>query len=124
MRKKRPFKDRPAFRIVLEPPVAFGPGKAALLEAVAATGSISAAGRQLGMSYRRAWMLVDEMNRTFKQPLVTAAKGGVAGGGASLTPFGQEMIERYRSMERRVGACVAKDLRAIRAQLAGGPTAG
>jgi molybdate transport system regulatory protein len=79
--------------------IAMGPGKAALLEAIVSTGSISAAGRSMDMSYRRAWSLVDEMNRCFKSPLVEAAKGGAHGGGAHLTEFGQEVLKRYRTME-------------------------
>ena len=78
--------------------IAMGPGKADLLEAIEHTGSISAAGRSMEMSYRRAWLLVDEMNRCFKSPLVETAKGGSHGGGAHLTPFGQEVLARYREM--------------------------
>jgi molybdate transport system regulatory protein len=69
-------------RVVLERDVAIGPGKADLLDAVGATGSISAAARRMGMSYKRAWLLVDTMNRCFRAPLVAAAKGGQAGGSA------------------------------------------
>lgn len=66
-------------RLMLDDEIAFGPGKADLLDAIQATGSISAAGKQLGMSYRRAWMLVDSMNRCFQQPLVQTATGGTQG---------------------------------------------
>ncbi|MFM8333651.1 MAG: winged helix-turn-helix domain-containing protein [Candidatus Methylumidiphilus sp.] len=79
--------------------IAFGPGKAELLEAIARTGSISAAGKSMDMSYRRAWQLVDVMNRCFKSPLVETAKGGNRGGGARLTPLGAEALARSRAME-------------------------
>ena len=79
---------------------AIGPGKVALLEAIAETGSISAAARKLGMSYRRAWNLTDEINRGLAKPAVESSAGGVAGGGASLTDVGRRVIELYRSIER------------------------
>src|ERR1044072_7382733 len=79
--------------------IAMGPGKAELLDAIARTGSISAAGRALGMSYRRAWLLVDTMNRAFREPLVEAAKGGPHGGGAHITPFGEQILAAYRALE-------------------------
>ena len=79
---------------------AIGPGKVALLEAIAEAGSISGAARNLGMSYRRAWNLTDEINRGLSSPAVQAVPGGVAGGGATLTPVGQKVIELYRSVER------------------------
>ena len=76
-----------------------GPGKVRLLELVAEHGSISAAGRAMGMSYRRAWLLIDALNHHFREPLVTTQLGGSGGGGAVLTPFGQTVIERYRAIE-------------------------
>ena len=76
-----------------------GPGKIRLLEAVASTGSISSAGRSLGMSYRRAWMLIDDLNTSFREKLVTTTLGGKEGGGAVLTPFGAEVLKRYRAIE-------------------------
>lgn len=79
--------------------IAFGPGKADLLEAIVRTGSISAAGKSMEMSYRRAWQLVDLMNRCFKGPLVETAKGGSHGGGAWLTPLGEEVLAHYRTMD-------------------------
>jgi len=79
--------------------IALGPGKAELLEAISRTGSISAAGKSMEMSYRRAWMLVDVMNRCFKSPLVETAKGGSHGGGARLTPLGAEVLAHYRAMD-------------------------
>ena len=74
---------------------ALGPGKIRLLEAVGRTGSISQAGRSLDMSYRRAWLLVDDMNQCFREPVVTTQSGGAQGGGAELTPFGQDLIATY-----------------------------
>ncbi|MFT3967502.1 MAG: LysR family transcriptional regulator [Sphingobium sp.] len=82
--------------------IAMGPGKASLLEAIGKEGSISAAGRALGMSYRRTWMLVDTMNRCWKAPLVETAAGGTQGGGARLTALGREVLDRYRALERRI----------------------
>ena len=91
--------------------VAIGPGKIALLEAIEASGSISAAAKQLGMSYRRAWLLVDEANRSLVHPAVRAAAGGKRGGGAQLTPTGIELCRRYRAIERQVDAAVGRELR-------------
>lgn len=85
-------------RVDLAPGVSFGPGKAALLEGIAATGSIAAAGRRLNMSYKRAWQLVERLNRDFAGPLVSASRGGSHGGGASLTPLGIELIQAYRDL--------------------------
>jgi molybdate transport system regulatory protein len=82
--------------------IAMGPGKADLLEAIAREGSISGAGRALGMSYRRTWMLVDTMNRCWKTPLVETAAGGTQGGGARLTALGLEVVAHYRDLERRI----------------------
>lgn len=76
-----------------------GPGKVALLEAIERTGSIAAAGREFGMSYRRAWLLTDEVNRIFDKPLVEARGGGRNGGGAALTARGKEIVTLYRSVE-------------------------
>lgn len=77
-----------------------GPGKAALLEAIEQTGSISAAARILNLSYRKAWTLVDTMNRHFREPLVSATTGGAQGGGAVVTEAGREALHRYRELER------------------------
>ena len=90
--------------------LAIGPGKVALLEAIARTGSISAAAKALGMSYRRAWDLVDETNRCLIGPAVTTATGGSRGGGTSLTPLGEELVLRYRAAEREAGAVVDRNL--------------
>ncbi|MGR6330238.1 winged helix-turn-helix domain-containing protein [Sphingomonas sp. XXL09] len=88
---------------------AIGPGKAALLEAIATHGSISAAGRALGMSYRRAWLLVDEMNRCFDPPLVETQRGGGLERGARLTETGGVVLTAYQALERRAAAQVADD---------------
>ncbi|TVV70509.1 winged helix-turn-helix domain-containing protein [Sphingomonas solaris] len=82
--------------------IAMGPGKAALLDAIAETGSISAAGRRLGMSYRRTWLLVDAMNRCWAEPLVAAVTGGVKGGGARVTPFGAAVRADYAAWAARL----------------------
>jgi molybdate transport system regulatory protein len=100
-------------RVVLGPGVALGPGKADLLEAIAATGSISAAGRQLKMSYRRAWLLVEELNGSFQSALVAADKGGAHGGGAHLTELGARVLRHFRSMERKTQRAIAADLTAL-----------
>lgn len=97
--------------------IAIGPGKADLLEAIAVTGSISAAGRQMGLSYRRAWLLVDTMNRSFAEPLVAAAKGGTHGGGARLTPEGEAVLAEYRAAQAAAAAAAASGLAAIAARL-------
>ena len=111
---RKPTKLGARLRVAIEPGIAVGPGKADLLEAIGETGSISAAGRRLKMSYRRAWLLVDEMNNDFGMPLVHAAKGGSQGGGASLTQAGDEVLIRYRNMERLCNDAVGADLKALR----------
>ena len=100
----------PRLRIVFPRSRKLGPGKADLLDAIGRTGSISAAGRELGMSYRRAWLLVDEVNRIFTEPVVTAAVGGVHGGGAELTDFGRALIAAYRRIEQRTRAAIHDEL--------------
>ena len=95
-----------------------GPGKIALLEAIEATGSISAAGRRHAMSYRRAWLLVEELNQTFKAPLVAAHLGGAGGGGARLTKTGARVVALYRAAERKMGAAAAAEIEAMEADLA------
>ena len=100
-------------RVVLGPGIALGPGKADLLEAIATTGSISAAGRQLKMSYRRAWLLVEELNGSFQSQLVAAGKGGAHGGGARLTELGARVLKHFRSMERKTHKAIAADLTAL-----------
>jgi molybdate transport system regulatory protein len=101
-------------RIVLGPAIAIGPGKADLLEGIRETGSIAAAGRRMGMSYKRAWLLVETMNGCFTKPLVETAKGGKSGGGARLTQLGEEVLSRYRRMEIATTKAVAGDLDALK----------
>jgi molybdate transport system regulatory protein len=90
-----------------------GPGKIALLEAIKSEGSISAAARHLGMSYRRAWLLVEEINESLRQPAVTAATGGQHGGGAAVTPVGEQVIELYRRIEGRARTSANEEFRAM-----------
>jgi molybdate transport system regulatory protein len=98
---------------------AIGPGKVLLLEAIRDTGSISQAGRSLGMSYRRAWLLVDDMNRCFREPVVTAQPGGSQGGGAALTAFGQKVVQKYRTIETEATAATKPQLHDLEASLRG-----
>lgn len=105
-------------RVTLDRDVAIGPGKADLLEGIADTGSIAAAGRRMGMSYKRAWLLVDTMNRCFRGVLVEAAKGGPAGGGARLTPLGAEVLAAYRRMQARTARAIAHELAGLKRRLA------
>ncbi len=88
-----------SIRVDLSETLAVGPGKIRLLELIEETGSISAAGRAMAMSYRRAWLLLDELNHMFRQPVATATHGGQSGGGAKLTKFGKQLVEGYRKME-------------------------
>ncbi len=106
-------KTRPRVRILIGAATALGPGKVDLLEAVAETGSISAAARAMGMSYRRAWLLVDTMNRCFHGDLVTTATGGRGGGGAKVTPMGLDVLRRYREMEAKAEASVRDEVAAF-----------
>ena len=108
---------RTRIRIVYGDEFALGPGKADLLEAVAETGSISAAARRLKMSYRRAWLLVDEMNRCFRRPVVGTATGGKGGGGAAITDYGLAALKQYRALEKRVSSVVGKSLPAFERML-------
>ena len=93
--------------------IAFGPGKADLLDAIQSTGSISAAGRKMGMSYKRAWDLVQTMNQSFKQPLVSTSKGGSQKGGASLTTMGEQVLEQYRQIEQSAADITAERLQTL-----------
>ena len=105
-------------RIVKGDDIAVGPGKIDLLEAIAATGSLTSAAKKLGMSYRRAWLLVDTMNRCFDAPVTESAAGGARGGGTALTSLGTELVERYRRIERAALESNAADLRRLRSLLA------
>jgi molybdate transport system regulatory protein len=92
-----------------------GPGKVALLEGIAREGSISAAGRAMNMSYKRAWELVADINQSFAEPLVAAQTGGKAGGGAALTRRGEELVHHYRAIERKALSATASHLKALQA---------
>jgi molybdate transport system regulatory protein len=94
-----------------------GPGKAELIERIAATGSISAAARDMGMSYRRAWQLVEALNATYREPVVQTAIGGQRGGGATVTPFGRRLAAQFRAMESKASAAIAADLKRFSRQL-------
>ena len=104
---------KPQIRIMFRKAIAMGPGKADLLRAINDAGSISAAARSLGMSYRRAWLLVDTMNQCFKAPVVETLTGGKAGGGAAVTEFGMEVLRRYDLMQAKAASSVARELRSF-----------
>ncbi|MDB5568234.1 MAG: putative transcriptional regulator, ModE family [Tardiphaga sp.] len=104
-------------RIDLESEGRIGPGKIQLLENIHATGSISAAGRAMEMSYKRAWDLVDELNKICGQAAVERQTGGKNGGGAMLTPFGLSLVERYRKIERAATTAARKQLMALKADI-------
>jgi molybdate transport system regulatory protein len=89
---------------------AMGPGKAALIAHIEATGSISAAAREMGMSYRRAWQLVEAINQSFSEPVIVTATGGKRGGGALVTEFGRDLVAQFRAMEDKASAAIAEDL--------------
>jgi molybdate transport system regulatory protein len=92
---------------------ALGPGKVRLLELLDELGSISAAGRAMGMSYKQDWSLIDAMNRTFAQPVALGRAGGAKGGGAGITPFGRDLAKRYRRMEAAANKATSADMRAL-----------
>jgi molybdate transport system regulatory protein len=112
---------QPRLRILFGHVIPIGPGKADLLEHIAETGSISAAARRMGMSYRRAWLLVDTMNQCFKSPVVETATGGKGGGGARISDFGREVLRRYREMEDKAAQAVADDMEQFASLLAATP---
>ena len=109
---------RITLRLDFEPGRRLGPGKIALLEAIRRNGSISAAGREFGMAYRRAWLLTDELNHMFSAPLVTARGGGKNGGGAVLTDLGETVVTLYRNAEGKVRKSASSELAAIEKALA------
>ena len=97
-------------RVALRADTLLGPGKAALLQGIRETGSIAAAGRRMGMSYKRAWYLIDTLNGSFREPVVEASKGGKAGGGARLTKTGEAVLDGYRRMEATARDALAAEL--------------
>ncbi len=104
---------RLSIRIDLASGDRIGPGKIALLEAIRSTGSISAGARFLGMSYRRAWLLVEEVNDALREPAVTAETGGRSGGGAVVTPVGRRVIDLYRAIETTARNAAGQEFRAM-----------
>lgn len=118
--KPEPFhmSTRLTLRLDFDTGTRLGPGKIALLEAIDRTGSIAAAGREFGMSYRRAWLLTDEVNRTFDQPLVEAHGGGRNGGGAALTKRGKEVVALYRSVEDAARKSTVREVKRLARVLA------
>ena len=102
-----------SFRVGLGVGFSLGPGKIEVLQAIDRQGSISKAARALGMSYRRAWLLVDDLNRGFGIDLVATALGGSAGGGASLTKAGAEVLKRYLAIAAAINRAAARDLRGL-----------
>lgn len=104
---------RLSLRLHFGPASMFGPGRADLLAAIAELGSISAAGRKMGMSYRRAWTLVEALNTGFAAPLVDSSRGGAAGGGAKLTPEGEAVLAHYRKLEQILAKAGAQEIAAL-----------
>ncbi|MGF1502325.1 MAG: winged helix-turn-helix domain-containing protein [Paracoccaceae bacterium] len=111
--------DPPRYRIriVFGPREMLGPGKADLLERIARTGSIAAAGREMNMSYKRAWQLVETMNAMFRLPVVESSRGGVRGGGAAVTETGHQVLAEYRALERAAETASAENLSRLREML-------
>ncbi|MDR5761286.1 LysR family transcriptional regulator [Caballeronia sp. LZ035] len=110
---KQPAEVRFRMRITKGETIALGPGKVVLLEAIREQGSISAAARSLDMSYRRAWMLVDELNRSLKSPATLSEQGGQSGGGCVLTPVGERIIKLYRDVEAQAEAACARQIASL-----------
>ncbi|MES2673705.1 MAG: winged helix-turn-helix domain-containing protein [Pseudomonadota bacterium] len=104
---------RAQLRLMIEDEIALGPGKADLLDAIRETGSISAAGKKMGMSYRRAWLLVDTMNRCFQQALVETVKGGLHGGGTQLTSLGEQVLHQYREIQSEIEVITRKHFQTL-----------
>jgi molybdate transport system regulatory protein len=112
-----PSATRLRLRIVFGDDAMLGPGKADLLQQIAETGSIAAAGRAMEMSYKRAWLLVEELNAAFREPLVVPTRGGTRGGGARLTDAGAHVLEQYRRLEGRVAEAGACEIAALRSMV-------
>ena len=112
-----PAATRLRLRLLFGDNAMLGPGKADLLERIRDTGSISAAGRAMGMSYKRAWMLVEELNAAFVEPLVDSTRGGPGGGGARLTPTGENVLAHYRAVETTAAVAGADHIAALQGLL-------
>jgi molybdate transport system regulatory protein len=108
-------------RVDFGPYGALGPGKVRLMELISQHGSIASAGKAMGMSYRRAWLLADAINQAFREPLIEKQTGGTGGGGARLTVLGREVVGRYRAIEGAAATAAATDLRGLRSSLAATP---
>jgi molybdate transport system regulatory protein len=108
-----------SIRIDLETGGRIGPGKIALLEAIRETGSITAAAQSMQMSYRRAWLLVDELNKLLSEPVVTTATGGAMGGGTTVTPVGEKTIALYHSIEAHTRLAARSEFQAFRKLMRG-----
>lgn len=100
---------KPRYRLMRGKEIAFGPGKADLLEAVAQTGSIAEAARQLDLSYMRAWSMIKTMNQSFQEPVVEKNRGGETHGGAAVTEFGQKLLKLYRQIEAKAAKATIKE---------------
>ena len=111
------LRPRLRIRIVFGADEMIGPGKAELLERIASTGSIAAAGREMGMSYKRAWQLIGTLNEMFRDPLVDSTRGGPGGGGARLTDAGQRVLTLYRAFEQEASGAGSTQLNALCALL-------
>jgi molybdate transport system regulatory protein len=109
------------FRVDFNAAGSIGPGKIALLEAIARSGSLSQAARNLGMSYRRAWLLIDSLNGMFSRTVANSTTGGRGGGGMQLTPFGESLIKTYRKLERDVEKQAAIRLQSLAQEVAAAP---
>lgn len=120
MTQTKPASLQPVLRIDFPYAERLGRGKIALLEHIRETGSISAAGRAMDMSYRRAWLLVSALNSMFKQEAVESQRGGKQGGGAAVTPFGEELIRQFRMMEEKAQAALAQELAWLEDNLSSG----
>ena len=103
--------EHPRIRLLIGDTVALGPGKAKLLDIIDKTGSISAAAREMGMSYRKAWGLIDNINNDFLEPIVIKTAGGKGGGGAFLSDDGREILNKYLEMEKKATQSITSDLK-------------
>jgi molybdate transport system regulatory protein len=118
------MKQTVRFRVDFTSGCSIGPGKIDLLEGIERTGSLRQAAQTLGMSYRRAWLLLDALNRSFSEPATTASVGGAGGGGVTLTPFGLEIIRCYRAAARAIEAVARSELHALSVKALTHPTRG